>query len=258
MSKPAKNDSPKHFNGKEAIEHVIEAQAKGLLAGAEQHGMEIPGHISAGADAARETVILLLTIWLILSQTPLSFLLIFKILGICATSWMIWKMGRSAWLAWSRLERMHRIVEQERWEIQHHRKQERSELKELYRAKGFEGQLLEDVIDVFMADEDRLLKVMVEEELCLSLGAHEHPLKQALGAFLGTLISSLSILFFFYYFPNGGFWVGGTLSLTLAIAIDARYEGNRVIPALVWNFGLLALTGGSAYFLFQYFYTLGS
>ncbi len=91
-------------------------------------------------------------------------------------------MGRSAWLGWSRLERLHRILAQEKWEIEHNREQEREELGVLYAAKGFEGKLLEDVLDVLMADGDRLLKVMVEEELGLTLESQVHPLKQGLGA----------------------------------------------------------------------------
>jgi vacuolar iron transporter family protein len=252
MPETSDQEKPNHFKGKEAIEHVIEAQAKGILSTTEIHGTEIPGHISSGADAGRETAVILLVIWLILSQTNLSFSPIFEILGIFSFSWAVWKAGRSAWLAWSRLERMHRIVEQERWEIQHHRHQERDELKELYRSKGFEGQLLEDVIDVLMADEDRLLKVMVEEELCLSLGTHEHPLKQALGAVLGAGASAIFCLLFVYAFPEKGLWAGSFLAMAVAAAIAASYEGNRLVPAIVWNIGLGALTCGSAYFLFEY------
>lgn len=252
MPETPNQEKPAHFKGKEAIDHVVEAQAKGILDTAEVHGTEIPGHISSGADAARETAVILLVIWLILSQTNLSYTPIFKILGIFAFGWMIWKAGRSAWLAWSRLERMHRVVEQERWEIQHHRQQEREELKELYRAKGFEGQLLEDVIDVLMADEDRLLRVMVEEELCLSLGTHEHPLKQALGAAMGTAIASIFCFILFYGFPAKGLWIGSFLTLAVSAGLSAHYEGNRLVPAIVWNLGLGALTCGSAYFLFDY------
>lgn len=244
--------TPTHFEGKEAIGHVAEAQAKGLLSSTESHGAEIPGHISSGADSARETSIALLILWLILSQTQTSFLASLEILAIFAFGWSVWKAGRSAWLAWSRLERMHRVLEQERWEIQHHRKQERDELTELYRTKGFEGKLLEDAIEVLMADDERLLKVMVEEELCLSLGTHEHPLKQGFGAFIGTLVAAIICLTVYYLYPTAGMWIGSIATLVSAAALSAYYEGNRVIPAICWNLGLGALTTGAAYFLFDY------
>lgn len=252
MSSNSCNPKPSHFQGKEAIEHVVEAQAKGLLSSTEIHGTEIPGHISAGADAARETAVIVLILWLILMNFPLNFSMDFGILAVFCLSWLIWKAGRSAWLGWSRLERMHRVVEQERWEIQHHRQQEREELGELYKAKGFEGKLLEDVLDVLMADEERLLKVMVEEELCLSLSTHEHPLKQGLGAAIGTFIASSVCLIAFYIFPPWGIWLGSFLTLGAAAAVSTTFERNRLIPAIVWNLGLGAAASGCVYFLFDY------
>ncbi|NGX41984.1 MAG: hypothetical protein K940chlam7_00258 [Chlamydiae bacterium] len=252
MSNVTNQTKSTHFKGKEAIGHVAETQAKGILNSSETHGTEIPGHISSGADAAREMSIALLVIWVILSKTTLSFPSLFAVIGIFSLSWMVWKSGRSAWLAWFRLERMHRVVEQERWEIKHQRKQEREELKVLYGAKGFEGKLLDDVVDVLMADEDRLLRVMVEEELCLSLGTYEHPLKQAVGAAIGSLVTAGICIFCLYFFPFYGLWFGSFFTLGTAAAIAAHFEGNQLIPAVIWNFGLGALTCSLAYFLFDY------
>ena len=79
-----------------------------------------------------------------------------------------------------------RLLEEEKWEIEHNRNQEKVELKVLYRAKGFEGKLLDDVVDVLMADDKRALHIMLKEELGMTLEAYEHPLKQSLGALLGT------------------------------------------------------------------------
>lgn len=242
-------DTP-HFKGKSGIEHIAEIQAKGMINSKETHGTEIPGHISSSADAARETAIVLILIWLVLAQTHLSFGPILRVLSIFSLGWMIWKTGRSAWLGWFRLERMHRVIEQERWEIQHRRQQEREELEALYGAKGFTGKLLEDVVDVLMADEDRLLRVMVEEELCLSLGTYEHPLKQAAGAAVGSFLAACFCMLSFFAFPDFGLWVGSFVTLAAAAGVAAYYEGNRLVPAIIWNLGLGALTCGSVYFLF--------
>jgi len=246
------SSKPAHFMGKDAVGHVAEAQAKGILSSTEVHGTEIPGHISAAMDAAREISLALLVLWIILTKFHFTFSQIAPILLIFSLSWIIWKGGRSAWMGWSRLERMHRVVEQERWEIQHHRDQEREELTELYRAKGFEGKLLEDVIDVFMADEDRLLQVMVEEELCLSLETHEHPLKQAIGAILGTLVAAVVCFLVFFFFPSFGMWVGSFVTIAVSAFISATYEDNKRIPAVVWNIGLATITSGTIYFLLDY------
>jgi VIT1/CCC1 family predicted Fe2+/Mn2+ transporter len=163
---------------------------------------------------------------------------------------VVWKTGRSALLGWSRLERLHRIVEQEKWEIEHHRDQERAELTELYRAKGFKDKLLEDVIEVFMSDGDRLLKVMIEEELGLSLESQEHPLKQAFGALIGGLFALVIFLFsiFFLSFP---------LVLTMSMCalafcgfLTARSSNNEEVPTMIWHLGLGLLSFGVSYFLF--------
>lgn len=240
---------PSHFGNKEALEHVIEKRAEGVMAFSEAHGTEIPGHLSAAADTARETTLALLLIWMGISLFELPFRGSLVILLCFGIAWGIWKTGRSAWLAWSRLERLHRVIEQEKFEIEHHREQERSELAVLYKAKGFEGKLLEDVLDVLMADGDRLLKVMLEEELGLTLGAHEHPLKQALGAFIGWLSSALIFLSLFLFFSSSNMVFVSLGTIGFAAALSAKYEKNRIIAAIVWNLSLAVLCLGFIYFI---------
>jgi vacuolar iron transporter family protein len=253
MTKESSSSMPSHFKGKEAIEHVAEAQALGIIASSETHGTEIPGHVSAATDAAREIALSLAMVWVTFSFLALPMTLTAILLGILGSGWILWKSGRGAWLAWFRLERLHRIVAQEKWEIEHHRQQEREELKALYAAKGFEGKLLEEVLDVLMADGDRLLRVMVEEELGLSLESHEHPLKQALGAFLGSLSALLTCLFCFWIYPQMGLFIGSTVVIGISSTIAAQQERNRIVPAIVWNLGLAAVSFGFIYFMVSYF-----
>ena len=245
---------PAHFKGKEAIEHVAEAQALGIISSSEVHGTEIPGHLSAAADAARESALILPLLWTILMHVGLPLMTILPVLAIFSVGWIVWKTARSAWLGWFRLERLHRVLEQEKWEIEHHRQQERDELRVLYAAKGFEGKLLEDVLDVLMADNDRLLRVMIEEELGLSLESQEHPLQQGIGAGIGALLSSLVCLLFFWLWPHTGILIGGALMMSASAALSAYHAKNRMIPSVVWNLGLGALSFGFVYFLLEYFF----
>lgn len=242
----AQTPSPSHFKGKDALGHVIDAQAQGIISAAEVHGVETPGFLSAGADAARETGLVLLLMWLMLAPIKNDlFLLIFS------CGWLIWKAGRSAWLSWFRLERLHRILAQEKWEIEHHRQQERDELRVLYAAKGFEGKLLEEVLDVLMADNDRLLKVMVEEELGLVLASHEHPLKQGLGAAVGVLCGALICLIAQHLLPDVGLIAGAALVIACASILSARFAENKFIPAIIWNLGIAFFACAAVYFLLQ-------
>lgn len=240
-------EKPTHFQGKEAIAHVAEKQAEGMISAAEIHGTEVPGHIGAFADSVRDTSIALVLIALFIGFHEQHPFLLF-LLG-----WTAWKIGRASWLGWSRLERLHRVLEQERWEIQHNRPQEREELKELYRAKGFEGQLLEDVIDVLMADGDRLLRVMVEEELGLSLKSMEHPLKQGLWAGIGCIVSGGILLIAALSGSLTVLIITSLLIMGYASALLARYARNQIIPAVTWNIALALFAFGLTYFTHQLF-----
>ena len=150
---------------------------------------------------------------------------------------------------WSRLERLHRLIEEERWEIEHHRPQEKEELTALYAAKGFSGKLLHEVIEVLMADDNRLLEVMLQEELGLSLESYEHPLKQAAGALVGVLGSVVILSFALFFLPAWGPTLAATLIIALSAGTTAQLEKNRPLPSIVWNLGIAALAAGIAYFL---------
>ena len=241
-----------HFKGKSAVAHVAEAQARGLIVAAESHGTEIPGSLAAATDAARETSIVLLLLSLFSAVLPLNISQTLLFLSLFLCGWFLWKAGRSAWLGWARLERLHRILEQERWEIEHNREQEREELTALYAAKGFSGHLLEEVMDVLMADQDRLLKIMVQEELGLSLEVYEHPLQQSLGAAVGVILAGMMGICGYWIYPPYGLYLAAILVVGASSILAARAEGNRLIPALVWNLSLVLLAVLVTKFLLDY------
>ncbi len=241
-----------HFNGKKAIQHVIEKQSQGIINLAESHGTEIPGHISAFADACRETAFLCMSLTAICNSFLSNKQSLF-ILSIFGSAFLLWRVGRSSWLGWSRLERLHRVVEEERWEIEHQREQEREELMALYRAKGFTGKLLDDVVDVLMADGDRLLRVMLEEELGLNLESHEHPLKQGFWAGIGVSFTMLLSVIGYWLLPSLITMASINLFIiAFAASLSAKYEKNKVTNAVVWNLGIAIFAFGTAYFLLEY------
>lgn len=235
-------NSTKHFAGKSVPEHLVEARAKGALVSAEHHGRELSGAFSAGSDSLKETSILLLLVTLVFTPS-------WQMLLTLMAGWFLWKVGRSALLGWARLERLHRLIEEERMEVEHHRDQERAELKEMYAAKGFTGQMLEDVLDVLMADDNRLLMVMLEEELGLSLESYEHPLRQATGAGLGVLIAVLTFIPFFIRFQVLGGAIATGLLIGLTAICSAKKEKNTLLSALIWNLAVATITAGILYFI---------
>lgn len=242
-----------HFAGKSVIDHLREARTRGALAAAEVHGTEMPGHLSAAADAAKGSSISLLLLWaighLVFTENQTLLLLLSFSCGL-----VLWKTARSSLLGWARMERLHRLIEEERWEIEHHRHQEKEELTEMYQAKGFNLPLLEEVVDHLMADDNRLLKVMLEEELGLTLEAYEHPLKQACGAAAGTLCTTALMLLAFLASPSVGLPLSGALLLAVASSIAAKLERNHIVHAIIWNLATATLATGSVYFLTQAFH----
>ncbi len=244
---PTPHSPQNHFEGKSIPTHLKEARIKGARAAAETHGTEISGQKSAFADTLKDTSLTLTLLWLLLfpllplKQTLLALILFFA-------GWIFWKTARSACFGWARLERLHRVIEEERWEIEHHREQEREELFELYRAKGFEGELLSEVVNVLMADDNRLLEIMLEEELGVPLEAYEHPLQQASGAFLGALAALLIGSAAFFLFSSAGVISAFFLLFLLAGVFTAKIEKIPIIPALVWNAAIFCLSGGLIFF----------
>lgn len=242
---------PPHFKGKEAIEHVIEARLKGFAASNEIHGTELAGHYSAAADAAKETSFLLLVLWTLFSELRFPPAQIHWISLCLIVGWLFWKVGRSAILGYSRLERLHRLIEEERWEIEHHRPQEKEELRAIYAAKGFSGKLLDESVEILMADDNRLLQIMLEEELGLSLESYEHPLKQALGAFFGVIAASAAMSCGFFLLPWWGAPLTAVFVISLSAGMVAHLERNHRLPAIIWNIANAALASGVAYFAAQ-------
>lgn len=237
---------PEHFQGQTVFEHLKNARQRGASATLEAHGVEMPGHLFAGADSANETALVFLLLWAVATALALPLHNIFIAIGL---GWTIWKTGRSALLGYSRLERVHRLIEEERYEIEHHREQEKLELREMYEIKGFSGKLLDQVVDVLMADDNRLLRVMLEEELGLSLEVIEHPLKQASGALVGTLACVIATTAAYYLSPEFGVPVTAALILTVTSHLTARFERRKQITHVVWNLALAAFASAGAYFL---------
>ncbi|MEI8301067.1 MAG: VIT1/CCC1 transporter family protein [Chlamydiota bacterium] len=242
---------PSHFNEKSVVDHLIEARKKGLKASEAAHGVEPPGAVLASADAARDTSIVLALVWILLNPINLTFLQKITLLTLASMTLLIWKTCRSAFLGWSHLERIHRLIQQEKWEIDHHRDQEKKELLELYHAKGFKDKQLQEVVEVLMADDNRLLQIMLEEELGLSLGSFEHPLKQCTGAFLGVLCASVLCLGALMLNYTYGIY-GAVFCIQIGSSIfTAKYLGNDATKYAIWSLGMSAVALAIPYFLYE-------
>lgn len=254
-----KKDSPKiplHFQGKEALEHVLEARAKGKDASSELHGVELPGHYYAALDAAKDTTFSVCTLWTLFHFIGMDAIQMKILFSAFLMGWAIWKTGRSGILGRARLEKLHRLIEEEKWEIDHHRNQEKEELRALYQLKGFSGKLLDDAVETLMADENRLLQVMLEEELGLQLESYEHPLKQAYGAFLGVMVPSFILCLVFFFTPLWSAWIVSGGLIGIPSIFMAQLEKNKKMPSFIWNVATFILSLVSTSLLAKLFVSL--
>lgn len=106
----------------------------------------------------------------------------------------------------------------EYWEVDNIPDQEREELKEIFREKGFKGKLLEQVVDTIATDKDRWVDVMMQDELNMN-----EPTKSP---FKIGLVTFLSFIFI------------GIIPLTIYI-VDLLF--NRVSNLFIWTSLLTSL-----------------
>ncbi len=81
-------------------------------------------------------------------------------------------------------------IEQERLEIKLCPEIELEELRQIYKKKGFEGDLLDDVVNQLAKNDDQWIKEMVIDELGVTELEHESSLKTALVIFVAFCIGA--------------------------------------------------------------------
>jgi len=197
---------------------------------------EIPKHIIHFAIGAKEFCILFLVIFVVLTNLELS---LFPFLLIFAFSLFFFKIFIVAFSSWSKFERLHKIIEDKKWHIEHQRDEEKKELEAIYKAKGFSHKLLHDVIDTLSSDDNRLLQVMLEEEMGISLGSFIHPIKQAFGSALGMIFASILFVIFYFLLPlNICFFLAAVVILVTSSIISSKFERTKTSKEIIWDLAI--------------------
>ena len=147
--------------------------------------------------------------------------------------------------------------ERERDEIRDHFDHEREEVVALYQAKGLTGTLLEEVVDTLCSDDDRLLKLMMEEELGLSMHHVQHPF--VVGAVNGAaaLAAGLTLALPVLWMASGAvfLWmiIGGLAIMGLLAIASVRATTRSGLEFFMAGVVTAVVTGGVVYFLAQWF-----
>ncbi len=90
----------------------------------------------------------------------------------------------------------HRKVEY--WEVDNMPEVEREEIREIYRAKGFEGELLEQVVAKITEDRDRWVDIMMKEELEM-IEEQKSPFTMGLVTFISFIVVGFIPLLIYVY-----------------------------------------------------------
>ncbi|PCI76550.1 hypothetical protein COB21_04260 [Candidatus Aerophobetes bacterium] len=236
-----------HFEGAGVKDHLKRALLKGRRVQEHTHTPPLPSHLFAMGESMKEITILLSLLFLL--STFIHHLAPSLPLFAAALTllWTLYKAANNSLVAFEKLGRLHQLVEEEHHEIKHNRPQEREELTAMYRLKGFEEPLLPQVIDVLMADDHRLLMVMLEEELGMQLESEEHPIKRGLFTSVGTLIIGTIATLGFCFFPS---WLNIALlaALFCGCSIFSAYvQAVRKTQSVIWSIAIGAVSLGLSY-----------
>jgi len=143
----------------------------------------------------------------------------------------------------------------EYWEVENLPEVETEEIREIYRAKGFEGELLEQVVAVITADKDRWVDVMMKEELHM-IEESKSPLKMgAVTYFSFILIGLIPLLTYVWDFFNpidGNLFLIASCLTAFGFIIVGTFK-TYVTETPLWKGVLETLALGAIAALVSYF-----
>lgn len=242
-------------SGMAAADHVVEARRRAReVLGGEAHIGDVDDWRRV-LVSARDAVILIWLTWVALhglGDPPLTgLMLVTMAVGVALLVGMSTARSTDTQVQYYASE-----LDRERKEIREHFDEECEEIRALYAAKGFREPLLSDIVATLSADDDRLLKVMMEEELGLSMQHVHHPLIVGLWNFAGAAAAGLALAipssilsgrFVHWWMPLG------SAGLLLLVSLLAAWATRRSpIEFFTVSVVMGAVTGGVVYFLAQW------
>lgn len=140
-------------------------------------------------------------------------------------------------------------------EIAQDRESEVEEIRQIYRDKGFEGELLTQIVEKITENEDRWVDVMMKDELGITRDEIS-PLKKALATFWAFIFIGLIPLIFYlvdYFVPLGlNLFLAASLATSLAFVGIGGLKGF-VTKTSIWRGIIETLMLGAIAAVLAYF-----
>lgn len=125
----------------------------------------------------------------------------------------------------------------EYWEIENLREKEVQEVRDIYIAKGFEGELLEQVVDKITEDDDRWVDTMMKEELEM-IPTTKSPFAMGAVTFISfVLVGFVPLL---VYVLDYFFSVGANLFYISSLLTGLAFMGIGALKSFVTHTGRIA------------------
>lgn len=148
-----------------------------------------------------------------------------------------------------------RAIREEEKEIESHPEGEREEIRQIFLAKGFEGDVLEKIVDVITADKKRWVDTMITEEHGLSLSTPSAWKAAGVTYVAFILVGAIPLVTFVleYFYPgtvSDPFWVSALLTgvaFFIVGALKSRFVGKSWLSEGVETLSVGTLAAAIAY-----------
>ena len=140
---------------------------------------------------------------------------------------------------------------QEEWEIENLEEQERDEIRDIYKEKGFKDKLLEDVVRIITSRRKVWIDTMMKEELGL-IEDGKNPMQSSVSTFVGFNVVGLIPLIPFMIFMiigievNSEAFVYSTVSVLAAFFLVGMIKGKIVKKSILYSGISTLIIGGIA------------
>src|SRR5262249_53056657 len=153
-------------------------------------------------------------------------------------------MGLAAFIsARSQMEFYHSEIQRERDEIRRWPEREREEIRAIYRAKGFAGDLLDRIVSHITADPERWRDVMMREELGMTTESFDPPVRSALTVGLSYLVgAAVPVLGYLFVPPRQGLVISVIATIAALFVVGAAKTIITIRPW--WRSGLESMATG--------------
>jgi VIT1/CCC1 family predicted Fe2+/Mn2+ transporter len=183
------------------------------------------------------------------ASLPAGIILILGFANLFADGFSMAAANYQASKARNEFVQMKRI--QEEWEIDNLAEQERDEIREIYRKKGFKDELLEDVVRIITSRRKVWVDTMMKEELGL-IEDEKNPMDSSVSTFVGFNIIGLIPLMPFMIFimigidQNSEAFVYSTIFVLAAFFLVGMIKGKIVKKSMMHSGVITLIIGGIA------------